>query len=142
VGRDRNLGGLTMVARSDRNPGGLTMVAGSDRNRVGLRLVEGRDRNRGDLTLVAGPDRNLGDLTLVAVPDRNRVGRTVGRAPNLVDRTVGHDLRRRGLVVGPRVRRRRPSNRVRLLLIGAPSLPTEAINARNRNERPLERFNK
>jgi hypothetical protein len=148
-----------MVEDSGRSRGDLTVARALGHNLGVLTTVEGRGLGRADRTMAGGPDRNLGDRTtvegrglsradrtMVRGRDRNRDGRTVGRDLSLIGRMVGHglnlrgltmarDLSRPGLAVGVARAGRQPGSRARLLLIGAPSPPTRATNARSRSDR-------
>jgi hypothetical protein len=155
----RNLGDPTTVEDHGRSRGDLTMVRALGRSRDGRIMVADFDRSPADQIMVAGPDRNLGDPT--AVEDRgrsrvdrtmvrvrvlNRVGPTVGRDLNPIVRMVGNGRSLRGLTMARDLSRLSPAvaagraghrlvSRARLLLIGAPSRPTGATNARSRSDR-------
>jgi hypothetical protein len=148
AGPDRNLGDRTTVEDPGRNRVDLTMARALGRNLVGRIMVEGFDRRPADRIMAGGPDRNLGDPTTVGVLGLSRADRTMvrGRALNLIGRMVGNgrslrgltmarDLSRPGPAVGVDRARRRLVSRARLPLIGAPSPPTGATNARSRSDR-------
>ena len=155
-GRGRNRDDrITVVEDPGRSRGDLTMARALGHNLVGRIMVEDFDRGLADRTMARGPDHNLGDRTTVGgrglsradrtmVLGRDRNGQTVGRDLNLIGRMLGHGLNHRGLTMARDLSRpglavaragRRPGSRARLLLIGAPSRPTGATNARSRSDR-------
>ena len=152
-GPDRNLAVRTTAGASDLNRVDRTMERGPDRNLGGRTMVGDFDLHPAARTMARVPrligPRGARDLSRVGLTVgcvRSRAGRTVARDPNRVGRRlVGHglslraltmvrDRRRRGPVVGVRVGRRLPTSRGRLLLIGGPSLRTEATNVLNHSD--------
>jgi hypothetical protein len=158
-GRDRNRDGRTMVEDSGRSRDDLTMARALGRNLVGRIMAEDFDRSPADRIMAEGPDRNLGDpttvedrglsrvdRTMVRVRVLNRVGLTAGRGRNPIVRMVGNDRSLRGPTMARDLSRPSPAvaagragrrlvSRARLPLIGAPSRPTGATNARSRSDR-------
>jgi len=154
LGRSR-VGRIT-VGESGRRRGDLTMAQALGHNLVGRIMVEEFGRSRAGRTTVEDPDRNPVGPTMVQVQDLvvpmgaralNRVGPIVGRDLNLIVRMAGNghslraptimarDLSRLSPAVAVGRAGRRLGSRARLLLIGGPSLPTGATNARNRSDR-------